>query len=359
MKRIILCTDGTWNKPDQRDKVSGKRKPSNVVIISRAVLPLTSDGIHQIVFYDEGVGTGWYFADQFLGGAFGVGISKNIRDTYRFLVNNYNEGDEVFLFGFSRGAFTARSVVGLIRKCGLLPKDEAFFIEDAYELYRRSDIKPDSEVARDFIAKHHSREIKIKFIGVWDTVGALGIPLGILRTLTRRFHQFHDVTLSRIVENAYQALAIDERRKDFIPSLWETQGIPGQTVQQVWFTGVHSNIGGGYTDGGLSNIALKWMKNRAVENGLVVDEEYLSHFHPNHLGTLRDSRTGFWKFRGAISRDIGCGTNSNESVHRSVLNRMDAILPPKDGRYLPENLRIYLERTSQMEKRQEEIDVTT
>jgi uncharacterized protein (DUF2235 family) len=123
MKRIVICADGTWNKPDQTDR--GKRCPTNVDIISRSVLPITPEGIHQIVFYDEGVGSGREWADRLFGGAFGRGLFKNVCDAYRFLVNNYNDGDEVFLFGFSRGAYTARSVVGFVRKCGVLPKTES------------------------------------------------------------------------------------------------------------------------------------------------------------------------------------------------------------------------------------------
>ncbi len=342
MKRLIVCMDGTWNRPDQRDR--GKRKPTNVVLISRAILPLAPDGQHQVIYYDEGVGTHWGL-DRVTGGAFGQGISKNIRDAYRFLVNNYSAGEELFFFGFSRGAFTVRSLAGFIRKCGLLPKDHAFFIEDAYQLYHRADVEPDSPVAAKFIEDHHSRIVRIKFAGVWDTVGSLGIPVGIFRILTRHLYQFHDVTLSRYIENAYQALAIDEKRKHYSPCLWEAQNIPGQKLEQVWFAGVHTNIGGGYQDGGLSNVALHWMKNRAEEHGLAFDQEFLSHWHPNPMGELRDSMTLLFRFLGKRVRDIGSTANSNESVHRSAINRLNADPPPRDGPYRPPNLVEYLQRT--------------
>ncbi|MDZ7291495.1 MAG: DUF2235 domain-containing protein [candidate division KSB1 bacterium] len=338
-KRIVVCSDGTWNTPDQRD---GKVFcPTNVVKMARAIAPLARDGWAQVVFYDEGVGTHWGL-DRLTGGAFGVGLSKNIKDAYLFLINNYIDGDEIYLFGFSRGAYTVRSTAGLIRKCGLLKKIHADKVPEAYKLYRQRDATPDTEAAILF-RQNFSREIRIKFIGVWDTVGALGIPLRGLRFLTRRRYQFHDVRLSRSVDYAYHAVAIDERRKPFKPTLWETANAPGQTVEQVWFAGVHSNIGGGYRDTGLSDLAFLWIKEKAEAAGLTFDQEYIDTvFHPDPFGVMRNSKKGLYLLTGNYLRPIDAGTNSNESVHASAITRYHNYSPP----YKPPNLTDYLNKRS-------------
>ena len=168
MKRIVVCSDGTWSVPD-------KERPTNVTRMARAVAPTAPDGRVQVVFYDAGVGTEGLWS-RFAGGVSGKGIEKNIRDCYRFLMHNYEEGDEIYLFGYSRGAYTVRSLAGMVRNVGLLWKSEAGELGRAYQLYRRRDAGPSSEEARAFRAAH-SQEAAITFIGVWDTVGALGIPL--------------------------------------------------------------------------------------------------------------------------------------------------------------------------------------
>ena len=171
MNRIAICTDGTWNKPDQEDR--GKRKPTNVVKTARGILPVAADGTSQIVYYSDGVGTNWG-VDKIAGGGFGIGLSANVVEAYQFLVLNYKPGDQIFLFGFSRGAYTARSLAGLINKLGVLPKDHAFYTPEAYMLYRDQAPKVRCE---QFKSEHKTRDVPIKFIGVWDTVGALGIPI--------------------------------------------------------------------------------------------------------------------------------------------------------------------------------------
>ena len=204
------------------------------------------------------------------GGAFGHGLEDNVYEAYRFLVGNYEPGDELFLFGFSRGAFTARSLAGMIRKCGILERQHVRRYPAAIALYR-DDQHPDSPAARTFRRAHAvggDATLPIRFIGVWDTVGALGIPLRGLRGLTRHKYQFHDTELSGSVAQACHALAIDERRAPFEPTLWAYRPKPGQTVEQVWFAGVHSDVGGGYPDTGLADITLEWMIDRAQGAGL-------------------------------------------------------------------------------------------
>ncbi len=176
-RRLVACSDGTWYTAD-------RNTPGNVVEMVRSVLPQAPDGTDQILFYDPGVGTGGVF-DKYSGGMFGSGLSKNVLDVYRFLVHNYVEGDEIYLFGFSRGAYTVRSAAGLIRNCGLLHKEHAGRANEAFRIYRERDEGPDTADAIHFREKYSRQPLRIKFIGVWDTVGALGIPVDFLRFLMR------------------------------------------------------------------------------------------------------------------------------------------------------------------------------
>ena len=324
-KRIVICTDGTWNKPDQKHQ--GRRVPSNVVKMSRAVLPTAADGTVQITYYDSGVGTGT-LTDKIIGGITGKGLSDNVIQAYRFLSHNYTPGDEIFLFGFSRGAYTARSLAGLVNKIGILPKKNIFFMAEAYALYEARDNQ--SETA-SFKNEQQSQEADIKFIGVWDTVGALGIPTRFLGMLTRKKYTFHDVSLSARVKNGYHALAIDERRRPFRPSLWDGELQEDQHVEQRWFAGVHTNVGGGYDDGGLSNIALHWITECAQSHGLEVDTEYLAHYRPYHKDTLYDSKK--WYYVGSHVRELFTTTQGNEIVDPSVCARIRDVVD-----YNPENV---------------------
>ena len=337
-KRIVVCCDGTWNTPDEQD--NGKPSPTNVVKTARTVADRDSGGFRQLVYYIEGVGTRWF--DHLRGGAFGYGLSANIRQAYRYLVRHYQPGDEIFLFGFSRGAYTARSTAGLIRNCGLLRREHASRIDEAYAFYRRRDdaSHPTGAEAQNF-RRMYSHEIRIKFIGVWDTVGALGIPYGILRVFNRRV-EFHDVKLSSYVENAFQALAIDENRKFFVPAIWEAQASAvDQVLEQAWFAGAHSNVGGGYADSGLSDIAFLWMKNKAERCGLAFNENYVeANIYPNVSGVLRDSKTGMYRLIPEYLRPIGAVKEGSEAAHRSAVERMERRGKPV---YKPRNLVRYLD----------------
>jgi uncharacterized protein (DUF2235 family) len=346
-KRIIVCCDGTWNTPDQRE--DGQGCPTNVVKMASAIAPVAQDGTPQVIFYHTGVGSSsGTDLSHWVGGAFGVGLSDIIQDAYHFLVNNYADGDELYLFGFSRGAYAVRSLAGFIRNCGLLQKIHTDKIPDAYGLYRRKDVpaKPDGEEAKAFRSSF-AREVKITLIGVWDTVGALGIPDHVLKHLTEDLWEFHDVKLSRSVEHAYHALAIDERREDFKPTLWEQQPDAGeQKLEQVWFTGVHCNVGGGYLDSELSDIAFLWMQEKAKACGLAFDQAYIdAKIKPNSAGTLRDSKTGLFHLRSDFIRPIGQGGNAHEFVHSSALARMkNANIQPA---YQPVNLKNFLAANGQ------------
>ena len=188
-KRIIICSDGTWNNPEQKNV-------TNVVRTARAILPVDRRGMPQLVFYDWGVGSEGV-GNKVAGGVLGKGIDKNIQDAYRFIVHNYADGDDIYLFGFSRGAYTARSTAGLIRNIGILKKIHAHLIPRGYKLYRQKS-KSDAPTAIEFRRKY-SREVRIAFVGVWDTVGVLGIPSRILRHLNKKKYAFHDTSLSKII----------------------------------------------------------------------------------------------------------------------------------------------------------------
>ncbi len=341
MKRLIVCCDGTWNTPDQ--VTAGKASPTNVTKIAEAIATWDGAGILQQVYYHRGVGTGR--CDHLRGGALGWGLSANIRDAYRFLVRKYEPGDEIFLFGFSRGAYTVRSLAGLIRNCGLLRREHADRLGQAYALYRRRDEDSNPRAVearlfrRTYTYEDTGREIRIRCIGVWDTVGSLGIPVGVLGGLTRRvLHlQFHDVKLSSYVDNAFQALAVDERRAAFEPCLWDQQPhARGQRLEQAWFAGVHSNVGGGYAESGLSDLAFLWMKERAAECGVAFDEEFVrAGVHPDVMGRLRNSRTGIYRILPESIRAIAPTEQGPrfERVDPSVAERI-----AQDPDYRPVNL---------------------
>ena len=277
MKRLVVCCDGTWNKPDNETV-------TNVEKIARTVQsdPAATGGDYQLVYYISGVGAGSYEADRLLGGAFGFGLFHNVIACYRFLAQNYAPGDEIFIIGFSRGAYTARSVAGMVGRVGLLTKVSLVEerLPEAVHLYQRTQMPSGAfgESVDEF--KHdHCHPARVTFLGVFDTVGALGVP-GFQRLTPR----FHDVQLSGQVERARQALAIDETRLKFAPTLWETPPEPGDAptedarVKQVWFEGAHSDVGGGYRETGLSDTSLLWMAGEAHDAGLVFDVSLLRHY---------------------------------------------------------------------------------
>ena len=277
MKRLVVCCDGTWNKPDNETI-------TNVEKIARTVQsdPGATSGAYQLVYYISGVGAGSYAADRLLGGAFGFGLFHNVIACYRFLAQNYEQGDEIFIIGFSRGAYTARSVAGMVARVGLLTKlslvEER--LPEAVHMYQRRDMPQGVYGASADEFKHdHCHPAKVNFLGVFDTVGALGVP-GFMRFAPR----FNDVQLSDDVLCARHALAVDETRVKFAPTLWEapTDDANAPTeddrVKQVWFEGAHSDVGGGYRDTGLSDTSLLWMAREAHEAGLVFDVPLLTHY---------------------------------------------------------------------------------
>lgn len=354
MRRLVVCADGTWNRDDTADGTHA----TNVVRLARAVAPVADDGTAQLVHYHPGVGTGGWW-DRITGGAFGSGISRNIMDCYRWLVEEYAPGDQLFLFGFSRGAYTVRSLAGFVRNAGILRREHAGRVAEAYELYRdRTDAtRPAADAAVQFRASY-SHQATITCLGVWDTVGALGIPTrGPVGWISRRRHGFHDVALSSHVHNAFHAVAIDERRAPFAPTLWAVRAddpacrAGSWRVEQRWFAGVHSNVGGGYPDCGLSNLALRWMADRATQCGLALTPGFVEALDPacDCAGELYDSMSAAFRALGAHVRTIDAGVPQGtppvpvltfEDVDSSVVARH---ANPKTG-YAPDNFLQYWRR---------------
>ncbi|HEX6549411.1 MAG TPA: DUF2235 domain-containing protein [Gammaproteobacteria bacterium] len=341
-KRIAVFADGTWQAQDSANV-------SNIVLLKNAVKAVAADGTPQISAYHIGVGADTSRLMAYIQGAFGLGVSGNIKDLYRGLVKRYQgradsnpDHDELYLFGFSRGAFTARSLGGLIRHCGILKPEHSNLVNQAYALYMAQDAlhDPDSDVMKNFRSKYAWPEFSdasafhVHFIGVFDTVGSLGVPI------TYKLNAgFHDTTLSPYVHHACQALAIDEQRGNFEPCLWQqhAEALPDQKLVQAWFPGVHSDIGGGYAETGLADCTLHWMADYARAAGLDLDTA--SFPDPNPDGTLHDSLTGLYKVMPAVSRPIGSAEPDTvpQRIHADTLIRMHW-----SSSYRPANLEDYL-----------------
>lgn len=339
MKRIVICCDGTWNSPDQL--TDGVPVPTNVTRFADSVL-LEHQGIPQLLFYHPGIGSEGSWLKRLFDGYTGTGVSRNILEAYCFLVTHYEPGDQLFLLGFSRGAFTVRSLAGFIRNSGLLRRDSLSVLDRAFRLYRaRGDAsRPRGHEATLFRRTYAVADVvPIEFVGVWDTVGSLGNPLLFGRLSPE--NRFHDTDLSTIVRNAFQALAIDEKRWMFEACLWHQQpDAKEQVMEQVWFAGVHGNVGGGYVDTGLSDLALEWLVDNAKRCGLRVGP---LHQSPNAMGKIRESWRGLYCLFPPVRRRIGVVAkgrgSTNESLHPSVLARYRA-----DPSYRPGNLADYFVR---------------
>lgn len=338
MKRIIICADGTWNERDEIDEKTGERHPTNVTKVARGVLPQAANGMPQVVYYHEGVGTSGGL-DKYTGGAFGEGIEANIRALYRFIVYNYQPGDELFFFGFSRGAFTVRTLAGFMNKINLIEKDDDYYVPEIYACYENQQGPGTPDWDKAFHNVHGTRPCPaIRFIGVWDTVGALGAPGVLGQLFNKNKYQYHDVGLNKNIQNAYQALAIDERRKPFAPDIWtKPDGWTGQ-LEQAWFAGVHSNVGGGYSPDGLANEALHWLIEQAERLGLEFDKAYLAHYVPCFNSVLNDSMTAKYRLMGTNVRTLGKHVADGEAIHQSAIDRQT--LP--ECKYDPANLKAEL-----------------
>jgi uncharacterized protein (DUF2235 family) len=274
-KRLALFLDGTWNEVSDN---------TNIWRLRSLFTPLSSDGREQRAYYSTGLGT--KFGERIRGGMFGRGIDTAITSAYEWLVENYEPNDDIFIFGFSRGAYTARSLSGFVSKCGLLTRGAPLGVNQLYKRYRRSNVKTirelieeknEGNITRSFEEAwmlKYAQPVPIKFVGVFDTVGALGVPFPMLRRLRGSAYPFLNTGLRRNNEYAFHALAIDEHRKAFRPTLWTNQGAlnakprPMERTEQRWFVGAHANVGGGCFDDALAQLPFKWIERKAASLGL-------------------------------------------------------------------------------------------
>ncbi|GAA5497629.1 hypothetical protein Rhal01_03825 [Rubritalea halochordaticola] len=383
---IAIFADGTWNH-------HGLRNQTNVYKLYK----FTLSNNNQCTFYDPGVGTNKL---RYTGGMFGVGISKNIIECYNYIVANYQPGDRIYLFGFSRGAFTVRSLASLLSIVGIVKRSmmSEMRLKEAYSIYRGWQTYP---CAAELFRKKYCYPLPSEqesdengpshciphFIGVWDTVGALGIPFSILNFFNPFPHSFHNVNLQFFGTYqtcyAYHAISINDRRRAFLPTLWqdpyevvqlnesrqdeskqdeskqdesrqdesrqdesrqdqatEAEKAPElcrwctlsskRLVEQAWFPGAHADVGGGYLECSLSDLALKWIARKAHARGLILAKDWKSQLRPEYRGMIHDptDKMGF-SLMTKTDREVGTGLAS--TIHISVLKRMveDRTYQPK------------------------------
>jgi len=311
-KNIVVLSDGTA-------KDGGVGLDSNVYRLFKAAENRTQ---HQIVFYDRGIGTGWL---HLTGSAFGAGMSGNILECYRFIFDNFEAGDSIFLFGFSRGAATVRSLSAFLHLFGVLPKSRPELIKKAYSIYKEGNREKRESRAADFIRRHNTMWTRVRFIGVWDTVAALGVPVppidAAIEWIPFLRHRFHDFRLSPSVEHAFHALAIDDERRVFHPILWDAGALePYQDVRQLWFTGMHSDVGGGTRARGLSDIALGWLVEHGENHGLRLYRPL--ELRPDPTAAMTDSRAGPGRFYRRKIRFWDRSRPDRPVLHPSVIERV-------------------------------------
>ena len=358
-RRIVICCDGTGNRPT--DEEEGLPATTNVWKLYRA---LEKDEI-QTTWYDPGVGTdtsstatevtwsrrlleavGARTGGQILAAfsrvarlveaATGTGITENIAQAYTEIVRQYRPGDRIYLIGFSRGAYTARCVAGVIARCGLLRQEYVRYANDVVYLYRnRQD--PDDRVPVPAFMVHGPATPRVEFLGLFDTVGSLGVPLWGWWFQALPLPQWKNRALSTnpmaVCRHVFHAMAMDERRSQFFPTPFALPKADSDTqLEQVWFRGAHADIGGGYADTGLSDIALRWMADKAAQHGLSFRKDAFDKLCPNPLARLHDelARSPSWRLFGSWPRwhpvpeaDAGASPAPPGTLHPSVLERRD------------------------------------
>jgi uncharacterized protein (DUF2235 family) len=395
MKRLVLLFDGTWNT------LLNPKEATNVVRVGQAVKEEDKNGTKQIVYYNSGVGSGGWW-DQIMGGVFGAGVKSNVQRGLTFIAFNYNDGtaefdagatfdqipDEIYIFGFSRGAYTARALAGVIGAIGGIPKVSEFgAAEELWAHYRKSKGRRENnnDEIKKLIYEVPTNYKLVKCVAVWDTVGSYGIPAGLglgglARLLTSWTRNFRDNEIGDHIEHGLHAMAIDERRRAFTATAWvpktDEKGnlLPAAKVEQVWFAGAHANVGGGYERAGLSDQALIWMIARIQEKtGLRFDDDYIKkHFLPCSGCSAFRSYRGWWLSslwplkrtipKVTIDSATGLGVPAEKRhgildgrVHWSVkerLGRRALVDQDRYAKYAPKNVKdvVYTEPTKE-EKR--------
>jgi len=351
IKRVALFLDGTWNNVNDNTNVWRLKS-------------LCDKSAEQLVYYSAGVGT--QSGEKLSGGMFGIGINDEVTNAYEWLVEHYTDGARLFIFGFSRGAFTARSLAGFISKCGLLKPGSPVSVKQMFDRYRKgtattvgalAHVTDDQLPQEDKWIKEYSRRIPIWLQGVWDTVGSLGVPLPLLPNISRSDFAFLETDLHINDTHAYHALAIDEHREAFAPTLWVKStpkvgdAFPPRDlghVEQRWFVGAHANVGGGYENDLLAQIPLEWLMKKAIAHGLLFKDTVVIDGDENTCpihDSLKEMAHGIYEFatlgkryyRPIGTEPIDAGdvikTTINETIDATVFDRWRV-----DSTYRPQNL---------------------
>jgi len=339
-RNLALFLDGTWNTVSDN---------TNVWRLRSLLAPVSDAGLEQRAYYSAGLGT--KFGERFTGGMFGSGINTAITNAYEWLVDNYETDDRVYLFGFSRGAYTARSLSGFISKAGLLRKGAPLGVNQLYMRYRRRgehtvreliDRQKASDSGFTFEERwllKHSQAIPVEFIGVFDTVGALGVPFPLIREFAGTAYRFLNTGIRKSNKHAFHAVAVDEHRKDFQPTLWTTDGTRGaeprpiDQVEQRWFVGAHANVGGGCFDDPLAQVPLEWIERKATKYGLTflgnteIEDSAATAGVSDSFAQMLDGWYRVMRLGRRFHREIGAGPTPegavtiNETIDASVFQR--------------------------------------
>jgi uncharacterized protein (DUF2235 family) len=355
-KNIIFLADGTWNGKSMDKDSDGVLESTNVLrlyqnlagnSVSNAIenedekALLDGQTPIQVAKYLHGVGDSDNLITKIAGGSFGAGLISRIVRGYTFISRNYEPGDNIYIAGFSRGAYTARALGGMIAKDGLLnydrlniqSKEEAyrygFYVWASYREKRQASLASTVinslwrrviSIGTPLHTEDMHREVPIAAIGVWDTVGAMGIPVYANENERADLFRFADTDLSTKVKRGFHAMALDEHRIDFSPTQWT----PRDGIEQAWFVGSHSDVGGGYPETGLSDIALDWMSQKFADTGVLLSDPLVFAPQGDYRGEIHDSRKSLpWKGTPRIDRAVAPDASSHESVRE---RRNDAAL---------------------------------
>ena len=333
-RNLVVFSDGTGQD-------GGSERNTNVYKLFNMVEDRTAD---QVCFYDPGVGSTGTLS-KIPGLASGRGFGRNVRDCYTWLFENYMSGDRIYLIGFSRGAATVRSLASFIHMFGIMPRSRRSLVEQAWRIYTTRDPEKRKAQAEKFIAYHRTIWTKVHFLGCYDTVAALGMPYQWASKLLDRVpgmkHRFHDFRLSPAVVHAYHALALDDQRKTFHPVLWNpledeaadptgrergVDALACETMRQVWFAGMHTDVGGGYEEQTLSDIPLVWLTRRAAEHGLRIWPDHRVTIEEDENGFMHDSRAKSWtRLYRKARRTWDQSRSDRPVVHESAMLRLHAI----------------------------------
>lgn len=337
-RQLVVFLDGTGNRFSHR--------PTNVIHILRS---LNRDPQQVLTYYDQGVGTfglketlfEWQkFPSRVFGLAFGWGLDRTVAGAYQFLAETYRENDEIFMFGFSRGSYAVRALAALIRAVGLVSAHQTHLFEYAWAMLLSRDRKldkPDFDLQREF--QHtFGRNVRVHFLGLFDTVKSVGWiydPV-ILPYTTNNDH----------VDHVRHAVSIDERRCFFRQNLWSTNHSDITDLKEVWFSGVHSDIGGGYPpeDARLARVSLRWMLAEAFFCGLKVDpDRALKELGPasgmdeDQIASMHNSMTKAWSLAEWAPRLVWSGADSKRHLQ---IGAMPPLGKPRP-RFIPEEALIH------------------